>query len=397
VSVSEIVPLDPYTQVPDDPVMSRQYSEEVKTMIHESTNVGLHVTTKLKKSPIAKKALKIMAMCAIVLIGLLGVVVANLASPGKPSRSKFMTFEGYIELPKEKLLNVLDYLTLDRSTLFVPSLSSGALFKINLDLNHPSASTVSEIPGDGAAHGVALLPGQNVAFITRSEVNMVDVFDPDTLKQLARIPVADDVDGIHYIPSANLVYVTNGEAKLATLIDPEKRATVGTIPFPGKPEFSELDSQTGLLYQNIEDIDSIVAIDLGKRSIVGQWSLAPCDDPTGMAIDSERRRLFAVCSGNATLVVFNLDTHRVIKALKIGGGPDSVAFDATLHRIYAAGKAGKLTVIQQDSPDTYRVLDEIRTHYGARTLTVDPVSHKVFVAYASLFAHPRIAVFSPTL
>jgi DNA-binding beta-propeller fold protein YncE len=94
-------------------------------------------------------------------------------------------------------------------------------------------------------------------------------------------------------------------------------------------------------------------------------------------------------------VVVDLETHRVITSLKIGGGPDSVAFDPTLHRIYSAGKSGKLTVIQQDGPDTYRVIDEIRTHYGAHTLAVAPVSHKVFVAYASLLAHPRIAVFSP--
>lgn len=114
-----------------------------------------------------------------------------------------------------------------------------------------------------------------------------------------------------------------------------------------------------------------------------------------MAIDSEQRRLFAVCSRNATLVVFDLDSHRVITSLKIGGGPDSVAFDATLHRIYCAGKAGRLTVIQQDGSDAYRVLDEIHTHYGAHTLALDPLSHRVFVAYASLFAHPRISVFSP--
>ena len=94
-------------------------------------------------------------------------------------------------------------------------------------------------------------------------------------------------------------------------------------------------------------------------------------------------------------VVLDLDSHQIISVLKIGGGPDSVAFDPTLHRIYSAGKSGKLTVIQQEGPDAYRVLDEIRTHYGAHTLAVDPVSHKVYVGYASLLAHPRIAVFSP--
>ncbi len=320
-----------------------------------------------------------------------------LVYPGTPNKSKFMTFEGYIELPKSGALNVLDYLTLSGSSLFVTSESSGALFKVDLDLKHPSTSLVSEMHGDGAAHGVALVKEDNVAFITRSEENTVDVFDPTSLQLAGSIPVADDADAILYVPSAKLVYVANGDSKLATLIDPVKRTIVGAIQLSGKPEFPALDEQTGLLYQNLEDTNSIAAIDLGRRLVVGQWSLAPCEGPSGMAVDSRQRRLFSVCSGNAMLVVFDLDTHRIVTWIKIGGGPDSVAFDQTLRRIYVAGKSGRLTVIQQDGADAYRILDEIHTHYGAHTLAVDPVSHKVFVAYASLLAHPRIAVFSPTL
>jgi DNA-binding beta-propeller fold protein YncE len=345
----------------------------------------------------ARSSLRMTAAFAAVIVLCLAVAAAYLAYPGRPRKSKFMRFEGYIELPKSGPLNVLDYLTISRGTLFVTSESSGSLFKVDLDLNHPSLSTVSELPGSGAAHGVALMMDRNVAFLTRSEENTVDVFDPTSLRLLTRIPVADDADAILYVPSAKLVYVANGDAQIATLIDPEKRVTVGTVALPGRPEFPAWDTQTGVLYQNLEDINSIVAVDLGEREVIGQWSLAPCEGPSGMAIDSEQRRLFAVCSRNATLVVFDLESHRVITSLKIGGGPDSVAFDETLHRIYCAGKAGRLTVIQQDSPNAYRVLDEIHTHYGAHTLVLDPVSHRVFVAYASLFVHPRISVLSPTM
>ena len=345
----------------------------------------------------AKNNLRMTAAFATVIVLCLAVVAASLICPGTPGRSKFLKFEGYIELPKSGPLNVLDYLTINNGILFVTSESSGALFKVDLDVSYPSLSEVSELPGSGAAHGVALLMDRNIAFITRSEENTVDVFDPTSLRLLTRIPVADDADAILYVPSAQLVYVANGDAKIATLIDPEKRMTVGTVPLPGKPEFPAMDSPSGVLYQNLEDIDSIVAIDLAKREVIGQWSLAPCKGPTGMAIDSEQRRLFAVCSRNARLVVFDLESHRVITSLKIGGGPDSVAFDGTLHRIYSAGKSGQLTVIQQDGPNAYRVLDEIRTHYGAHTLVLDPVSRRLFVGYASLFAHPRIGVFSPTV
>ena len=362
-------------------------------MIAEST----HVVPSSERKHVMKNLFRIVVISAIVLIGLLGTALAYLSYPGTPSRSRFMKFGGYISLPSDGVLNVLDYLTLNGNTLFVTSESSGALFKIAVDPSHLAASTVAEMSGTGAAHGVALLPGRNVAFITRSEADTVDIFDPSSLHQLGSIPVADDADAILYVRSARLVYVANGDARLATLIDPEKRVTVGIIHLPGKPEFSALDPQTGLLYQNLEDINSIAAIDLSKRSIAGQWSRAPCEGPSGMAMDPRQRRLFAVCSGNATLVVFDLDTHRVPTSLKIGGGPDSVAFDPDFHRIYSAGKAGKLTVIQQDGPDAYWVLDKIHTHYGAHTLAVDPATHKVFVAYASLLAHPRIAVFSPTM
>src|ERR1700732_4545964 len=328
-----------------------------------------------------KNNLRIAAAFTTVIVLCLAVVATYLICPGTPGKSRFMKFEGYIELPKRGPLNVLDYLTISSSTLFVTSESSGALFKVDLDSNHPSLSTVSELPGSGAAHGVTLIIDRNVAFVTRSEENTVDVFDPTSLRLLSRIPVADDADALVYVPSAKLVYVANGDAKIATLIDPEKRTTVGTVPLPGRPEFPALDTQTGVLYQNLKDINSIVTIDLVQRTVIGQWSLAPCEGPSGMAIDREQRRLVAVCSRNATLVVFDLESHRVITSLKIGGGPDSVAFDGTLHRIYSAGKAGRLTVIQQDSPDAYRALDEIRTHYGAHTLVLGPVSHRVLVGY----------------
>jgi DNA-binding beta-propeller fold protein YncE len=343
-----------------------------------------------------KKGLKIAMTVALAVIGVAAAALIYLVYPGTPSRSRFMTFQGFIELPQTGRLNVLDYLTVRDHILFVTSESSGSVFKITLDpTTQATAVNISTLPGSGAVHGVVLLPSQNVAFVTRGEENTVDVFDPASLQPIKRIPVADDADAILYDPSTKLVYVANGDAHLATLIDPDTRSTVGTISLEAKPEYPALDARTGLLYQNLNDTNTVAAINLAQRSVVGKWSIAPCEGPTGMAIDSEQRRLFAVCSHNATLVVFDLEKHQVIASLKVGGGPDSVAFDAALHRIYAAGKSGKLDVVQQDGPDTYRVLDQICTHYGAHTLVVDPASHQVFVGYASLFNHPRIAVFSP--
>src|SRR3981081_256296 len=343
-----------------------------------------------------KKVLKIVGIIALVLVAVAASVLIYLVFPGTPSRSRSMTFQGFIELPQTGRLNVLDYLTLRDHILFVTAESSGSLFKVTLDpTTQTTATSISTLPGGGAVHGVVLMPSQNVAFVTRGEENTVDVFDPTSLQQIKRIPVGDDADAILYDPSTKLIYVANGDAHLATLIDPDTHASVGTIALEAKPEYPALDARTGLLYQNLNDTNMVAAINLVQKAIVGKWSIAPCEGPTGMAIDSEQRRLFAVCSHNSTLVVFDLEKHQVITSLKIGGGPDSVAFDATLRRIYAAGKSGKLDVVQQDGPDTYRVLDQISTHYGAHTLVVDPASHQVFVGYASLFNHPRIAAFSP--
>ena len=344
-----------------------------------------------------KKVLKTAWIIALALIAVAASVLIYLVFPGTPSRSRFMTFQGFIELPQTGRLNVLDYLTLRDHVLFVTAESSGSVFKVTLDPStQTTATNISTLPGGGAVHGVVLMPSQNVAFVTRGEENTVDLFDPTSLQQIKRIPVADDADAILYDPTNNLVYVANGDAHLATLIDPVTHTGAGTIALEGKPEYPALDTHTGLLYQNLNDTNMVAAINLALRSIVGKWSLAPCAGPTGMAIDSEQRRLFAGCSHNATLVVFDLDKHQVITSLTIGGGPDSVAFDPTLRRLYSAGKSGKLDVVQQDGPDTYRVLDQISTHYGAHTLVVDPASHQVFVGYASLFNRPRIAVFSPT-
>src|SRR5260370_22115619 len=373
-----------HKEISSNPMNRKRHFEETLEMFAEYTAAASTTADATRNRLAVTNIRKMLLTFAITLMGLTAVALGYLVYPGTPSKSKVMTFEGFIELPRGGLLTVLDYLTVNDQTLFVTSESSGALFKITFHPSDLKASTISEMPGAGAAHGVALLPNLNVAFITRSEANAVDVFDPTSLHQLASIPVAEDADAILYIPSANLVYVAHGDANLATLIDPEKRATVGTIQLPGKPEFSAIDSESGLLFQNLKDTDEVAAIDVGQRSIVGQWPLAPCEWPSGMAFDFEQSRLISVCSGNARLVVFDLERHRVITTLGVGGGPDSVAFDRTLHRIYTAGKAGEMTVVQQDGPDNYRVLDRGHTHYAAHTFTVDPISHKAFVPYASV-------------
>ena len=213
------------------------------------------------------------------------------------------------------------------------------------------------------------------------------------MRLVSRIPVADDPDGIFYIAANRTIYVACGDGKTATLIDPATQKVSATISLPGKPESGVFDTKTNLFYQNLEDLSSIAAVDLNKRVVTGQWPLENCVHPTGMALDAERQ-LFIGCGGNSRLAVFDLEQHRVVTSIPVGGGPDSVAYDAGLHRIYVTGRAGELSVVTRDSNGALATLDTIPMHFGAHTLAVDPESHKLYVAYASLFIGPRIAVFS---
>ncbi len=321
---------------------------------------------------------------------------AVLIYPGTPGPARSLKFLGYVQLPSHGWLNVLDYLTVSGRDLFVTSVTSGDVYKIALDsTSPPTEPRIATLAGPPAAHGVAVDPTSGLAFVTRSGANTIDLFEPGAMRLVGRIPVADDADAIFYDPASKLIYADSGEPKLATLIDPASRTKVGTIDLGGAAEFAAFDERTRLTYQNLKDANAVAAVDFTKRSVVGRWPLDRCKAPSGMAIDAPDRRLFVVCSGNARLVVFSLDSHRVTTSVSIGGGPDSVAFDATLRRLYATGRSGVLTVIQQDAPDAYHQLDRINLHFGAHTLAVDPVTHAVYVGYASLLVAPRLAMFTP--
>jgi YVTN family beta-propeller protein len=346
-----------------------------------------------------RTVLKALAWAATVALAALLALVVWQIFPGTPGIAKSLKFEGFVLLPKDRragLLTVLDYLTLNGNDLFVTNVSTGTVYKIPLHAEGlPAASDVSMFQLEPAAHGVVIDPASGMAYVTRSEANTVDIFDPSAMSLVTRIPVVDDPDGIFYIAATRTIYVASGDGKTATLIDPATRRVSATISLGGKPEFGVFDTKTNLFYQNLEDISSIAAVDLSKRTVTTRWPLDQCLHPTGMAIDEPRRQLFIGCSGNSRLAVFDLEQHRVVTSVPVGGGPDSVAYDAGLHRIYVTGRAGDLCVVERDNKGAIATLDKIALHYGAHTLAVDPVSHRLYVGYASLMIAPRIAVFSP--
>jgi DNA-binding beta-propeller fold protein YncE len=336
-----------------------------------------------------------LGVLAIVLVVAL-VFVAFLTFPATPKDGASLRFAGFVTLPKGAggPVTVMDYLTVDGAKLYVTSESSGNVYAVPLSAGPlPLPGSIAISQGAGAAHGVVVDPLSRRAFVTRSDADNVDVFDPATGVIFKHIEVAPDVDGMIFDPADKLLYAVSGDPHLATLIDPATAAVVGTIPLGGQPEFAVFDPQTRLIYQNLTDIDAVAVVDVARRAVVERWSIKPCRGPSGIALDDAGRRLFVVCKDNALLVVVDLSSHRIVASLAIGGGPDSVAYDPALRRIYATGKSGVLTVTQQDGPNSYRALDSIKLHFGAHTLAVDPATHRVYVAYASLIVDPRLAVF----
>jgi YVTN family beta-propeller protein len=342
---------------------------------------------------------KTMLIAVSAIAGACVVIAAAVATalivPGRPADGASVHFEGYVVLPGHSMLNVLDYLTVQGRELFVTSESSGTVYKVTLgDHAAPTSATVAEFAAEPAAHSVSIDPTSGLAYVTRSGVDAVDVFDPGTMKYFKRIRVAADPDALAYDPRNKLFYVAGGDSNAATLIDPKALATVGTIPLGGKPEFVVFSPRSGLLYQNLQDTNSVVVLDLARKAVVARWSVLPCRAPTGMALDEQRERLFIGCKDNALLAVVDIDAHGVITTVPIAKGVDSVAFDPHMQRIYTTGKSGVLVVIQQGPGGSYSVLDRISLHYGAHTLAVDPVTHSLYVGYASLLTRPRIAIFS---
>lgn len=349
------------------------------------------------KRKTVRRASLVAACIVVAILAAIGGALAGLAIPGTPKSTASLAFAGFIHLPRINragILSVLDYLTVEDRTLFVASIRPGAVYQMPLGASAlPQESDIMSLEGTPPAHGVAFDPDSQLGFISRSGTNTVDVFDPRTMEVLRRIPVDEDVDAILFDPSSKLVYAASGSPRLATLIDPSKQAKVGTLPLGGSPEFVVAEPGTGLLYQNLVDMNAVALVDLARRSVVDRWPLTGCEAPTGIALDAARRRLFVACKGNAVLVVVSLDSHRVTGSIAVGPSPDSVAYDPGLQRIYATGRWGLMSVIQQDGADAYRALEPVHLHLGAHTLAVDPVTHRVYAAYASLIGAPRLAVF----
>jgi len=283
-----------------------------------------------------------------------------------------------------------DYLSVDEagSRLFV---SHGSVVQV-VDLKTGQlAGTVNETPG---VHGIALAPDLNKAFISVGRNASVKVIDMKTLAVLADVKVTgENPDAIMYDQFSKRVFVFNGRTSNATVIDATTNQVAGTIALEGKPEFPVSDGN-GNIFVNIEDKSIISVIDAKTLKVLKSWPIAPGEEASGLALDNETRRLFAVC-GNKLMVVVDATDGHVVANLPIGDGCDGVKFDPELKRAVSSNGEGTMTVVQELNKDSFKVLETITTMAGARTLALDTKSHHIYAPTAEFNPAPAATAAEP--
>jgi DNA-binding beta-propeller fold protein YncE len=250
-------------------------------------------------------------------------------------------------------------------------------------------SILGEITPANGIHGVAVATEFNRGFTSNGRDTTVTIFDLKTRGTIGSVTVTGaNPDAITYDPVSKRVFTFNGRAGNATAIDAATGKVEGTIPLPGKPEFAQADGH-GLIYVNIEsDTGQIVVIDARAMKEVTRYWLTGCVEPSGLAFDTDNHRLFSVCD-NQVMAVSDPVTSRVITTLPIGPGVDAAAFDPGTRLVFASnGGDGTLTVVKQESADTYTVLGNAQTQRGSRTMALDPTTHRIYLSTAEFGEAP---------
>jgi YVTN family beta-propeller protein len=247
-------------------------------------------------------------------------------------------------------------------------------------LNKNTGDSVGMIPNTEGIHGIAFAPAFKKGFTSNGKINTVTVFDINTNAVLAQIKTGENPDAIMYDTHSKKVYVCDGRSKELTIIDPSNNEVVKTVALGGKPETAVSD-EAGKIYINIEDKNEIVVVNAKTYIVESRWKVGKGDEPSGLAIDTKTKRLFAGC-GNKLLVVLDAGNGKVVKELPIGDGCDGVAFDPALKYVFSSNGDGTLTVIHEKSASDIAVIDNVPTKKGARTLAVDEKTHKVYLPTA---------------
>jgi YVTN family beta-propeller protein len=244
---------------------------------------------------------------------------------------------------------------------------------------------VAVIPDTQGVHGIALAPALGHGYISCGKANAVKVFDLKTNVVLATIPTGENPDSILFEPKTQRVFTFNGHSKNSSVIDTKTNQVVATIPLDGKPEFSRADGN-GEVFVNIEDKAELTTIDAAKATVKATFKLPQCESPSGLALDAKHRRSFSTC--DKSLAVLNVDSGKPVANIPIGDGTDGAEFDPSTQTVFTANGEGNLSIIRETDPDHYTALPALETQRGARTIALDPATHRLYLPTAQFGPAP---------
>ncbi len=248
---------------------------------------------------------------------------------------------------------------------------------------------IADIPNTIGVHGIALAHEFGKGYISDGRDTSVTVFDLKTFKTLKVIKIDGlNPDAIIYDEVSKRVFTFNGRSSSSTAIDAATDSVVGTLPLEGKPEFAQADG-AGNIYVNIENKSTITGFDAKTLKVLKTWSIAPGDEASGLAIDRVHHLLFSVAS-NRKMIVSDYEAGKVVADVPIGEGPDAAGFDPeTQYAFSSNGRDGTLTVVHEDAPDKFTVVDTVKTQLSARTMSLDTKTHRIYLSAAEFGTAPE--------
>ncbi len=282
-----------------------------------------------------------------------------------------------------------DYLTVDSANrhLFI---SRGTHVMV---LDADTYAVVGDIPDTQGVHGIAIASDEGRGYTSNGRSNTATFFDLKTLKVLGTVPTGQGPDAIIYDPASHRVFTMNGHGESTTAIDAATGTVAGTVPLGGGPEFAAADGK-GHVYVNLEDKSMVVALDSKALKILNTWPLAPGESPSGMAMDTTHRRIFSGCH-NKMMTVMDADSGKVITTVPIGQGVDANGFDPKTRFAFSSNGDGTLTVVHEDSPDKFTVVENVSTQPRARTMALDTKTHNVYLVTAEFGTSPAPTAAQP--
>lgn len=256
-------------------------------------------------------------------------------------------------------------------------------------VDQESGKLLNEITGLHRTHGVAFDYPARHGFVTGSGDSSVTMFDLATLKVLGTAKAGAGSDALIFDEASGHALSFNGGGNSVSVIDGVTGANLATIPLGGRPEFAVSDG-AGKVFVNLEDSSAIAEIDTRSNRVTRHWSIAPCESPSGLAIDGAHHRLFSGCE-NKMMAISDYETAKVIATAPIGTGVDANRFDPGTGLAFSSNGEGSLTVVHERRPGKYAVLQTLATAPGARTMELDRASHRLYTVTARFGPVPALA------